>query len=121
MFPMTIPRRRLWFVLLAGLVLAGCVWAWILHAVYSTLIVERIAKGMTKAQVEAVMGCSPDFFSAPILEVSPENYSEIATWNMCDGLVAITFDINGKVIDRQVNNQGILSWQFHRLCAKLGI
>lgn len=112
-------RRRLWLVLLAGLVLAAIVWAWAMTTAKTTELAKHITNGMTAQQVEDTFGRSPDAFlqltGRPLADV---DHADL--WDFCDGYVLVYFDKNSSVIDQRVFSVGILRYQFRRLLDKIG-
>jgi hypothetical protein len=90
--PMTIRRRRLWLVALAGLVLAGGVGLlalqrWAASATW-VAVANRITNGMTKEAVYAILG-PPD-----IVTGKPDS---VECWEVVDGGIFVTFDRSGEV------------------------
>jgi hypothetical protein len=108
---MTIRRRRLWLVALAGLVLARGVWVWSASThVLWVKDVSRIVDGMSRSDVAAALGRPPDHHYQTGYYVDS---SEM--WEVIDGSIYVQYNRNFRVCDRSVDCLGIYETQKARL------
>lgn len=119
---MTIRRRRLWLVMLAGLALAGGVWVWALGVAITTKSADRITNGMTRQQVYPLLGGPPNFTGYSIIKIcDSDTYGYCAeSWEVCDGSVTVIYGDDSKVVHQMILCQGLLPTQIRRLRNKLG-
>lgn len=110
---MTNRRRRLWFVLFVGLMVASGVSVYLssTHALW-VKDTDRITWGMTKEQVIAAFGGPPD------VEIV---YMRRADWIAMDGRIMIQFSPDGRVSFRQYNRTNFFVWQFQRFRERIGV
>lgn len=116
--------RRLWFVLLAGLVLAGGAWLWTtsLGMLPSTKDADRVMDGMTKADVIAILGTPREPFT--VINIPQGDRPAMwhrEFWDARDGVIFIAFDKDGLVFDREVARVGVFRWQWRRIKYQLGL
>src|SRR5262249_35782470 len=109
--PMTLRRRRLWFVLLAGWALAGGVGAGVIATAGSTKDAERITKGMPREKVHAILG-------KPMYDCIVADH-----WEVSDGMIQVQYDENDSqhpVTEKPlVFSMGVIEWQWHQLLDRL--
>jgi hypothetical protein len=114
---LTNTRRRLRFVLLAGLVLAVGVWWWTARQTLWAHHVDRVSIGMTLEQVIAVLGRPPDTDSIMFSSGSSGRKPEL--WLTIDGVIVVTFE-NDQVIDYNSGSMNPIECQYQRLRARFG-
>ncbi len=105
---MILRRRRLWLVVLVGLVLAAGVWAWTLKNSLSVHDLDRIAIGMTRQRVIEILGKQPA--------------AEGTAWDIWfanDGTFSVEYDHDGNVSRLEGANYGFFYWQWLLLNNKL--
>src|SRR5262245_19527673 len=104
---MTIRRRRLWYLSLAGLVLAGggCLYLSSSRALW-VQDKERVTSGMTRDQVVAAFGGPPDVDLV---------YMQRADWIAMDGRIFVQFGGDHRVVYCQYSRVNVFVWQFRRL------
>ncbi len=116
---MILRRRRLWFVVLVGLlsiVLAGGAWVW--GASPSGIWckdAERIELGMSRQEVAAIFSKPPNDYR--YLSARPYLFNH-QVWDAIDGQIEIWYDDSG-VIRVSPSCDGVISCQFERLRSKL--
>lgn len=111
---MSLCRRRLWFVALAGLVLVGGVWMWAIGSSLSIMDVGRIKHGMTRDQVIAAFGRPPIGKSSVLHGLSGD------IWEVSDGEIVIDYGDFGVKSCTIIDEHGFWRCQLKRLRAKFG-
>ncbi len=92
--------RRLWFVVLVGLVLAGGWWAWAVGTALSTKDADRVAVGMSRGNVYRILGSPEDFtwIDGLVISNAEPSYWRIADWwHVSDGHICVLY--RGKGVD----------------------
>jgi hypothetical protein len=112
---MTLRRRRLWLVALAGLVLVGGVWVWAGSVALRCKDADRIKDGMTLEQVVTILGRSPDYRLAESRELKLRSEA----WLASDGDIFLVFNADGTVVDRYIVELGFLSCQWWRFRSRI--
>jgi hypothetical protein len=113
---MTIRRRRLWLVALAGLVLAGGVWVWAISQATSIRDAARIEIGMTQNDVFATLGSKPS-----ALHCNNGTRGWIDVWVVFDGHILVQYGSDSKVNFVGTNSEGFFYRQWSRLRSVVGI
>jgi hypothetical protein len=111
---MILRRRRLWFVLLVGLALAGGVWVWAGSTALRCKHAERIKEGMTRDQVHQILGRGPDWEKT-------DGVTLIETWYASDGQIWVYFTPDKVARSRNIVEVGFIQYQWARLRYRLGI
>jgi hypothetical protein len=113
---MTVRRRRLWLVALAGLVLAGGVWVWAAsRAVWINKAASSITIGMSRERVIEILGRPPH-----LIENLPFLDERLEAWDAIDGRISITFSHQDAVVDGVIVSENLFAKQLRLLRQKLG-
>ncbi len=115
---MILRRRRLWFVVLVGLlsiVLAGGAWAWRASSGIWCKDAERIELGMSRQEVAAIFSKPPNDYR--YLSARPYLFNH-QVWDAIDGQIEIWYDDSG-VVRVSPSCDGVISCQLERLRSKL--
>lgn len=99
--------RRLWFVLLAGLVLVGGVWWLTWSSALWIRDADRIANGMTREEVTFAL-CRP-------ADQHQLGGYDVDVWFVMDGMIVVRFSPDGRVINCQATGENVIAWNFRRL------
>src|SRR6516165_6850133 len=110
---MNLPRRRLWFVLLTGLVLAGGVWVWALSCSVWCKNAERITVGMSRSDVLVIM-MKPPTEHIPDFHADNPAIKMVDRWKVVDGLITVAYDSDQKVVIQEAYSPGFFTCQLHR-------
>ena len=110
---MILRRRRLWLIVLAGLVLAGGAWWLAISTSLSTRAADRIADGMSRTQVIAMIGRAPDMAFVTF------ERNRFDHWYVADGIIMVDYDAAGNVSKREVYSEWTVIWQLRQLITKI--
>ncbi len=119
--PMILRRRRLWFVVFVGLVLAGGVWWWALGTAFSVNDGDRIDYGMTRGQVAAIIGRKPDkAYMTDYPFNNPHRHLIVEEWWLIDGYFSVTYEEDEKAVSHYGYTRGFFECLRRRVYIALG-
>ncbi len=104
---MILRRRRLWFGVLLGLVLAGGAWLWAATR-QSTTVAVRIVEGMSRDDVYSILGVphNSTWIDESFISETYRYWRIADWWHLSDGHICVLYrgkGVDGKGVVAKVN------------------